>query len=112
MEHILPEQENAIERHLSHYITKTNKKDYKKEWRLLNSDHIKQYQKQYLEKNNSTVECNECMVRYKKYNKLIHDKTKRHLQVVERKANDKTIAELNTKICDLQNKLHDIIVSD
>ena len=71
----------------------------------MNTEHIKKYQKDYLEKNNIDIECNICKGHYKKYNKKIHDASKTHTRVVEAYTNKKIIDDLRNKISLLETKL-------
>ena len=104
MECVLPEPLNFVQENLRAYMM--TKRTYKKDWRELNSDNIKKYQKDYLEKNNIEIECGVCKGRYKKYNKKIHEASKAHKGVVEAEKNKKIIEDLQHKISLLETKLH------
>ena len=51
-------------------------KDYKQMWRLSNAEHIKKYQKEYLDKVNGIVTCEVCKSHFKRYNTNLHEKSK------------------------------------
>ena len=46
-------------------------------------EYMNAYMKEYVKKNNVSMICPECKGTFKKYNKYIHQKSKRHQVVIE-----------------------------
>ncbi len=79
-------------------------KDYKKQWRIDNKEHLKIYQKEYLGKKNNDVFCNVCDGCFKRYNKNIHERSKKHKMIVEMENHKIIINEMNAKIQQLESQ--------
>ena len=75
-------------------------REYKREWRKKNKEYIKQYQQEYLQKNNEMCVCSSCHATYKKYGKILHETTKRHITYIK-------MVELENKIKTLEQTLFD-----